>query len=161
MASGSVQKRPGGWSIVYDVHGPDGERRQKRESGFRTKREAEARLAAVQTGIARGEAVDTSRTPLRDYLPAWLAGAKGRLRPSTHRGYDLVVRLHLVPALGHVPLNRLTPDVIERAYAGMASAGKSPALVASAHRRLSKALADATRRGLISRNPASLVTPPP
>ena len=45
----------GSWSYVLDTgHGPDGKRRQERRSGFRTRDEAEAALAAVVKAVGDG-----------------------------------------------------------------------------------------------------------
>src|SRR2546430_2685104 len=67
-------------------------------------------LAQVQAGGG----VPPSHLRLGDYLAQWLrdyaTGAVGRV---TLRNYGDTIRKHLAPALGHVPLSRLTPQTIQ------------------------------------------------
>jgi hypothetical protein len=48
-----------------------------------------------------GEDQDPS---LDRYLHEWLAHARGRVRATTYSGYEYLIRVHAVPALGDVPL---------------------------------------------------------
>ncbi len=98
--------------------------------------------------------------PLGDYLEQWLATVKTRVRPSTYEMYEVMVMVHLTPALGHVRLGKLTPEDIEKAYAAMQTAGKSASVIEHALLRLAKALNDAVRRQHIYRNPCHAGSPP-
>lgn len=44
-----------------------------------------------------------------DYLSQWLRHCRGRLRSKTHEGYEGLIRLYALPALGPIPLHRLHP----------------------------------------------------
>ena len=46
---------------------------------------------------------------LRDYLQHWFRHQEQRQRPRTLESYDDIIRLHLAPVLGHIPLAKLTP----------------------------------------------------
>jgi integrase len=81
------------------------------------------------------------------------------------RAIDNLIRVHLKPILGHIPLARLSPHTIQECYTLLGRKlvrGKSISLstVHYAAAILHKALADAMRRGLISRNPADQTDPP-
>ncbi len=51
------------------------------------------------------------RLTVAEYLNRWLYEvAKQRTRPMTWRGYEHLVRLHILPTLGRVRLAKLTPQ---------------------------------------------------
>ena len=94
------------------------------------------------------------------FLATWLEGRRAQLRPRTWDRYEEHVRLHLTPALGRVPLIRLSPADIQRADAALSAHGLAPATVRRAHATLRAALQDALRWRQIVSNPATLVSPP-
>jgi len=51
---------------------------------------------------------------LGHYLQEWLAHARGRVRATTYTGYEYLIRVHAVPALGEVPLSELSPLHFQR-----------------------------------------------
>jgi integrase len=82
------------------------------------------------------------------------------LAPQTIRSYKSVVRNGINPRLGGQKIDRLLPEHIEDAWAGMIESGLGPASVRKAHVILSSALEVEFRRGNIGRNPCALVEPP-
>lgn len=106
---------------------------------------------------------------LGEYLEEWLTHTRGRLEPSTFAIYGMLVRAHLIPALGHYPLNRLAPLDIQRFYATLQEVGSnhnsaskplSAKSIKNLHAILRKALAQAVRWELLARNPADAVELP-
>jgi integrase len=171
---GAVEKRGSGYSIRYEI-GRDpvtGRRLQRRESGFATKKEAEAALAKRVTETNHGLHHGATRMTVGDWLKKWLdTNCEGRLSPSTVNGYRMIVELHLIPALGNLKLAKLTPLQIQDYYTEAQVSGRkdskksregklSPRTVAQHHRVLSRALKQAVRLGLIARNPCEMVDPP-
>ena len=76
----------------------------------KTRREVADLLRKVQGDIAEGRPVVNERLTVEDYMNRWLCEvAKQRTRPMTWRGYEHLVRLHILPALGRVRLAKLTP----------------------------------------------------
>ena len=76
----------------------------------KTRREVAGRLTKVQRDIAEGRPVMNERLTVAEYLCCWLYEvAKQRTRPMTFRGYEHLVRLHLLPTLGRVRLAKLSP----------------------------------------------------
>jgi hypothetical protein len=51
-----------------------------------------------------------------DWLGLWLASTKIEVSPKTHERYAEIVRCYLVPGIGGLPLQRLAPSDIQRAY---------------------------------------------
>jgi integrase len=95
-----------------------------------------------------------------DFLLQWLASIKNRVRPSTYEGYEIMVRVHIIPQLGHIKLGKLGPEHISKAWETMLKEGNSASVVEHAHLRLSKSLNDALKRQLIYRNPCQAVSAP-
>lgn len=104
----------------------------------------------------------TDRIPtLAEYLEYWLnQSVKPRVRPLTLAGYSVNVRKHLVPTLGKIRLDRLTPQDVQEMMNRRLADGFSPKTVAYMHQVLRTALELARRWDLIDRNVASLVDPP-
>ena len=125
-----------------------------------TRREVQAKLNAVRHALAEGAAVGGSREAVAQFLQRWLDDvASQRVRPRTFERYEGVVRNHLLPRLGRVPLRQLTPQHIERLYVAKRHE-LSPAGVRYLHQVLHAALAHALRMRLIPYNPADGVAPP-
>ncbi|MBI4319355.1 MAG: site-specific integrase [Chloroflexi bacterium] len=126
----------------------------------------ETRSEAVQKlKTLSGTAEKTHRLPasnkltLGDYLTDWLSQAEPRLRPKTWDRYELVIRLHVVPQLGTIPLAKVSPLMLAHHYTRLSKNTGAPS-VQKTHRVLHKALGDATRWGLVTSNVAALVDAP-
>lgn len=64
-----------------------------------------AKLAELVRVAETGVSLSAGRITVGDYLERWLQDSvKPRLWPKTYRGYEQLVRVHLVPALGRVRL---------------------------------------------------------
>lgn len=118
-------------------------------------------MRAAEQGVTFDE-----RTKLGDYLDHWvgLVASRvqaGKLAPATAAGYERAVRLHIVPALGRVPVAKLTPGKVEEFLGSLQAQGLRPATVRHVRATLSRALSDAVRDELVVRNVARLVEPPP
>jgi len=153
---GSVYRRADGlW--VAPITRADGHRerfyaRSRTEVGLRL---TEALHGRDQGGMSRG-----GRVALGVWLEAWLITVQPTLRPRTWIRYRELCRVHLIPALGRLSLGRLQPTHLEALYAARLAAGSSPTTVHHVHMVLHRALGAAVRQGRLTRNVASLVTPP-
>jgi integrase len=166
---GHVRKRGRKWSIVLDVGtDEDGRRKQRWHSGFRTKNEAEAALTTLLGRLQDGNYVEPSRLSVRGYLTVeWLPAIRRTVRPLTYAGYERSVRIHIVPHLGDLPLQHLTPAKLNALYLTLLDHGRadgkglSPGSVRQVHLALHGALAAAVRWQYVSRNAAAFADPPP
>jgi len=168
---GSVVQKPkktGRWYVVLDL-GSDayGRRKQRWHSGYRTKREAERGLTALLSAQDSGTYVTPQRITLGEYLSdRWLPAIEDTVRPTTFDGYRRHVRLYIVPVLGRVPLQALTPDQLSTLYRQLRVCGGrngrplSPASVARVHATAHRALRDAVNWGYLLRNPAAVAMKP-
>lgn len=134
-------------------------KRHKRIVSGKTQAEARRKLGELRTELDRGLA-PVRTDSVGGFLIGWLEREKQRIRPATWRGRELHVRGYLIPALGTVPLSKLTPAHVERMTAELVASGRSPRTASHARVTLRRALSDAVRDGLVHRNVAALARPP-
>src|SRR6266567_4058550 len=109
----------------------------------------------------QGTLVDASQQTVEQYLKHWLEhSVKDSIRPRSYERYEQYVRLHLIPVLGRVRLQALTPQHVQTLKSKKMKEGLSPTTVSTIHIILHKALSDAVRLGLIARNVCDMVSPP-
>ena len=148
------------WTAVCYV-GWDAERRKPVQTSrsFPTKRAATAWAAKTEVAAREGRIVPVGPMTLGAYLGPWLSDTAPGLAAKTMETREAVVRLHLSPLLGSIPLDKLTASAIDSAYARVAERA-GPAAAEKTASVLHKALADGRRRGLIGHNPADDARPP-
>jgi integrase len=159
-AIGYVRVMPdGSRKSVTRRRGPNGEQ-------WTTERDAKKALRSVLAAADKGEHVDPSRQQLGAYLGEWLDGL--RLRPGTVASYRRNLQLHVIPALGGIPLASLTTARVNSLYrqlersgrADLKGLGLSPRSVRYVHTILSAALSAAVKDRRLARNPAADAKPP-
>jgi len=97
-----------------------------------------------------------------DYLRAWLAHSKTRVRAKTWEGYESLIRRFSGP-IGSVKLGELKPLHLQSLYASLLSdptRGLSRGSVLNLHLVLTQSLAQAVRWGILASNPAAGAQPP-
>jgi integrase len=152
----------GRWCAQLDLGIIDGKRRRKSFFG-KTRGEVARRLNEAISARARGLPVATNdRYTVGAYLERWLSDAVlPKVRPSTARRYEQIVRCHLVPAIGHIPLVRLAAPEVQAMLNAKAASGQSLRSVHHLRAVLRAALNQAVRWDLSGRNVATLVDPMP
>jgi len=127
----------------------------------RSPSEVKAKLAAVQAELNKGRLPARRAPTVAEFLRSWLeTSVKPRVRPLTYAGYKVNVEKHLVPTLGKVPLDQLTPGHVQQMINSRLAAGFSGKSVAYMHQVLRTALGLAVRWDMVSRNVARLVDRP-
>jgi integrase len=153
---GTIQSRsPGSFWIRYSL-GRDpvsGKRRWATATVKGSRKDAERELTRRSRTVDTGEHIDPQRMTVADWLTLWLASTKIEVSPKTHERYAEIVRCYLVPALGKIGLQRLTPSDIQRAYSGF-ERNPSPRTRRHIHRILKSALARGVEQQALARNPA-------
>jgi len=159
MAKGSIIKRGNAYAVKVGYRGMDGKWRQVWRSA-KTPRQAELLRNKLLAEHDAGTLTQTKGN-LGDYLNRWLNEyATTNLSPSTFKGYEYIVRYHLVPTIGGLPLKNLRPEHLQSYYTGKIKAGLSSTSVRHHHTLLHRAFKQACQWGIMSRNPADMVKAP-
>ena len=138
-----------------------GKRRQQWVSVKGTKRAAEKRLGELLHQLDTGTFMRPGKTTLGEFLEGWLRDyAKPNLSPRGFERYAGIVRQHLVPELGSIPLTQLKPEHLQRHYAAKLNGGLSARTVRYHHAVLHVALQTAVKWGLVARNAADAIDAP-
>jgi integrase len=129
----------------------------------KTRRDVSDRLRKIRTDVAEGRPVMNERLTVSEYLNRWLNEvAKQRTRPMTWRGYEHLVRLHILPTLGRVRLAKLTPQHVQSLVTQKVREGSlAPRTIQYMHSVLRAALNQAVRWRMVHYNAAAMVSTPP
>jgi len=160
---GALYKRADGmWIGTVDLPpGEDGKRRRRTVSS-KDKATALQKLRKLHRQIEDG-AINPAKVTLTvdDWLKHWLDNIAARqLNPRTLQTYRSAVKKNISPHIGTTKLVKLTPAKIRSMHTQIVSAGRSTRTAEIAHRILSKALKDAVREGLLTKNIAENVPAP-
>lgn len=148
---GRVRKLPSGrWQARYRA--PDGQDHRAPET-FTTKTAADRWLAALETDLMRGQWIDprAGAVLLSTYAETWLAG-RADLKVRTQELYRWLLGKYVVPQLGHLRLEELTPSAVRAWHATLLRDG-SPTPTRQAYALLRAMLNTAVSDELLLRNP--------
>jgi integrase len=160
---GSVYHRADGrWCGAADL-GMVGGKRQRVVVYAASAKDADLALRHKLDEIEKGIRSTDRRATVGGYLTnTWLPNMKPpRTRPATFKRYADIVRLHLVPELGHIRLEKLTADDVDAAVGHLLSTGLAPRTVHHCRATLRAALARARRSHLVTFNAAGDSDPVP
>jgi integrase len=102
------------------------------------------------------------RYRVHEWLTYWVENISvpPNISENTHAGYEVNVRVHLIPGVGEHWLDKLAAEHLEKLYGKMMRAGSSAGTAHYVHRTIRAALNEAKRRGHIPQNPALLAKTP-
>ena len=156
-------KCQGKWVGMLDLGWRDGKRRRKAVYGA-TQREAIRNLNTAKRELAQHGDLPTASPTVEAWMRQWLDEiAPERVKETVLPGYRSKVEQYVIPSIGRVKLDKLTPEHLDRMYAGMRK--RTPPLSAGTilqtHRIVARALKVAHRYGKVTRNVATLIDSPP
>lgn len=147
------------YRIRYDgPAGADGQRKQKSETARGTKADALQLMRERIRAVERREFIDVSKLTVARYLDDWLARRAAELEATTIQSYRATIAQYALPSLGNVKLQDLQPVSVQATYDALIEKGLK--CVPNVHRVLRAAFNDATRLGLLARNPVLFVKTP-
>jgi len=157
------QQSPNSWRVKVNL-GMDvatGKYQVYQETVKGDSKAAARRLREVLTEFDKGIFIKPGKATIGEYLNAWLTDyVKPNLAVRTHELYSYVCASHIIPAIGNVPLVDLRPIHLQHLYAEKQSSGLSNRTVQLIHVTLHKALSNAVKAGLLSRNVCDAVDTP-
>ena len=140
----------------------------------KTKTECVSKLKALRESLeAPAPEAPKPSISLGDWLDHWYqAYKKANLRSNTQMSYERRIYQHIIPALGRIPLDKLTTRDIQQFYTNLKKSGRlirtelygaglSDQTVRGIHTTLHAALGKAVEEKLIFRNPADSCKLPP
>lgn len=159
----NIQSRgPGRYFLRWELPHAPGAERQRATEMFHGDFEAAQERWLLRARELRQLAPGAPRaSTVRALAELWLAeGRAAQVRPATRTLYETELRLYVLPALGDVRLDRLTPRMVAAAVAGWAAAGVGPRTQQVALDVLRRCLDQAVRWEWLPRNPAARVDRP-
>ena len=153
---GSIFKRADGrWVAAVSL--PGGKRLTKYG---KTRRECSEWVQETRNQIDAGMTTEGARIRMDKFLDNWLDAVKPTLRPKTWHQYEQIVRQHIKPDLEAIRLKDLRPDHVQTLYTSQLERGLGPRSVRLIHAVLHRALNQALRWGIVSRNVCDAVDKP-
>jgi integrase len=153
---GNVRRLPSG-RYQASYLGPDGRRRNAPET-FERKNDAERALVIIEAQMASGSWADPERgkITLGDYASVWIAERPG-LRPRTMDLYRWLLKKHIAPYLGSVPVGKMSARLVREWRATLLGNGVSVSVAAKAYRLLRAIMTTAVDEdNMLVRNPCRI-----
>ena len=132
----------------------------------KTKAECEAKLKALRDKLGKSVERFKPDMPFGQWIDFWYQTyCQPALRETTKDSYKNIIYNHIIPTIGHIPLNKLTQNDLQQFYAKMKRQGRlqntekhgtglSDRFVRSCHAHCRSALQRAVTEGLITKNPS-------
>ena len=157
---GSIRRRgKSSFEIRIELERINGKRRSRSVYVRGTYKDAQRELTKLLTAADAGTLPEPSQDTVAAYLRNWLDSTLG-LSPKTLERYrELAVR-QIIPHVGEIRLQKLTPERLEQWHAALIKGGLAARTVGHAHRVLSAALTRAVENGTLARNVARVRKPP-
>lgn len=164
---GRARKRVGtrgvSWQITIELpRDPLTDGRRQKLLTAPTKNEVEALATQYAARINSGgfAEAETGKLTVSQYLTRWLDSIGQTVRPITQSRYSDLMRNHVMPVVGNKRLARLSPLDVQHLYSDRLAYGLSPTTVEMLHNVLHRALKQAIRWGLLTRNVTEAVDVP-
>lgn len=162
MMKGSVEKHGSSWRYSIFLGTVDGKKKYQRKSGFKTQREAQRALREVLHSMDTGTYVPPTQLTVADYLSKWLEDKATVVRFGTLRKYHWMINYRIIPSLGSIAVQSLTPQHVQSFYNNLKQGDKplSDRSVLHIHRLLHEAMDRALKWGFVARNVVDAVETP-
>ena len=150
-----------GWGRDRPVRSADaGGQDQAQIRSEKDKKEVASKLAKAIADRDSGVVSDPENMTVGEYPNRWLDAVRGTVRERTWRRNEVIVSIHLKLTLDGTKLDKLDALKVQTLYGAKLESGLSARTVQIIHTTLHKALKQAVRWSLISRNVTEAVDPP-
>ena len=167
-----VRRKDGRWMAIMSMGRNPNTGKLKRVYFYgKTRQEAAHQLASALADWQHGRFVAPHKITVGQWLDTWLQEYKRhQIRSLTLDQYEMLIRCHLKPALGHSPLRELRAEHLQRLYntkwrsgrlhGRSASEGLSADTIRCMHSVMHGALKQAMRNQLVAQNVSEATTLP-
>jgi integrase len=155
---GSIYEVPGrGWvGSVMLGHKPNGKANRKTASGA-SQREVRIKLDKIIAEHRSGVILAPAKLKIAEALKTWLRDTIAPMdQPNTYEYYEYPVRVHLIPAIGHLRVNELRADHVRKLLNDRRDQ-YSKRTIQAIHATIKRMLNQLVEDGVLERNVAELV----
>lgn len=163
MAQVRVRKRGKTFSYIFEAGKIEGKRKVVEKGGFPTKAEAYKAGVAAYTDFLHGNiGITRESITLKDFMTSWLKNVVAlNVKPTTMQIYQTLFKVRIIPYLGEVKVQGLTPSMLDKCICHLAERGFSYSSLKVAYSIIHEALDYAVYPAqLISSNPAEYIKVP-
>jgi integrase len=148
------------WQATLELPSTDGGRRRKFIRAKDQRDLVKKVEQAKKDFLVRGD-LHTGDMTVTQWFTYWFTEVVVKNnRPKTVAGYKSVVFGHIIPTIGAVKLEKLTPAHVRKVTDAMLAGGAASTYALNAHRIMSRSLEIALREGRVGRNVAKLMDAP-
>jgi len=124
---GSIrQRKDGTWEARITIGYADKGKPKRISKYFKTRKEAAAWLAEVQTQQNTGQFVQPDKMTVEGWMTEWLpAYAKPKLAVTSYDTDEGWIDCHIIPTIGKIELQKLRPMDIQKLYADLLDHGRN------------------------------------
>ena len=114
MAAKFTKRADGRYATSVTMGVDENGKPQKKIVYAKTIRELEQKAAELRKQISEGTAVEGGDTLMRNWAGDWLDTYKPNKEGNTYAMYETVVRLHIIPEIGHLKLKDVRPHHVQQ-----------------------------------------------
>jgi integrase len=157
---GMISLGPG--AATSQVRDPQKKSVRKRKVVYgKTRKEVAEKLQGLLIQQADGVSLSMDKQTVAQFLTHWLEHIVKPARSySTHHTYEALVRQHVEPSIGSIPLVKLAPQHVQKLVTQLRKTDLAPATVVMIRSILKTALTQAVRWKLVRYNAAAMVDAP-
>lgn len=108
-------------SVLVSADDPDGGLKRLSRGGFKTAKEADHSMQEALAKSREGKTAVVGKDTFALYAKQWLDGLS--LANSTLKGYEKIIRVHLIPQIGSLRLSEIVPSRISKLYRELERSG--------------------------------------
>lgn len=166
---GSISQRKDGKFVGSIIVGMDEKGKPKRKYVYgKTEKEVAKKLKAITVQVETGTYIEPSKLTVKDWLERWLRDyKKGNIDQNTYESYEIHIKAHIIPEIGHYKLTQLRDFHLQALYREKLESGRkdgkgglSTRTVRYIHTIINGAMKQAKKSKLIIDNPAETAEPP-
>ncbi|MBC9785530.1 site-specific integrase [Heliobacterium chlorum] len=161
------QRKDGRWEARFFHTDPATGNKKRYNYLGKSHEEAYNKMMAAKAQIITGNFVEPTRMTVKDWMTYWLAECiEPNVKPTTYAQYETMARVHIIPTLGSLALQKIQTSDIQLMYNAKlkfkVSNGKAlaPRTIRHIHNVISAAFKQAIKEGKLLKNPAEAVKLP-
>lgn len=144
------------WYYAFEVKDQNGKRKTIKKRGFTGKQEARAAEREARVSWEKGSYIDPSKMTYGEYVINWLE-YKQDISPETRETNEGHLRNHIIPELGHIPLQKVNVTHIESLIKALQNKELADGTVKKIFNLVQTSFSSAAIKELIVRNPFTLL----